>query len=542
MFGLSVYNPFTSRAVLFMTDDGITLYSIKGKQVTFIRSEPWKGDAFEVRLAEMLAKVRGASITILNDAVEQHYRKERVVVMTMLDKKNMVQRRLNVAFPNYSMRAAMPLKLEIDKNAKTEAVKGDPYLFAAVPSTEAYARLVRTLSSSEVGISGYGLLPVESVGLVKALAEKLAQRWGGTSGALWTILIGHHHGGGLRQIVVRGNELALTRVTPVEAPDPDAKDIWSGDVSQELQATLSYLSRFGYAPEDGINIIVVGDTDYASHLETMITVPCNFEAIAPENAALLLGFRLVCEEDRHFSEGLHAGWVAKKMALTLPLTSRDLSAIANPRRTATAILLVLNLGLAGTLFVSSNEAQGIYFASSNLEVAESQKKIIDKIYQDEVARKERMGIDVNLIKGSLNIHDRLLSQRTDILALIRDASRSLETIRLDGFEYKNMGLALRPAVPNAANPNAGAARDVTLVLKVSFAGTVNPKDGNKDMEDLRARISNKIESKGFSVVVSKLLEDQTYTGEVTREVGLTAISRLSSERFHSEITIKKVGK
>ncbi len=448
MSGLSVYNPFALRAVLFMTDDGVSLHSVKGKLVTFIASEPWKGDAFDARLTGMLAKVRGASITILNDAVEQHYRKERVVVITMLDKKNMVQRRLNVAFPNYSMRAAMPLKLEVDKNAKTEAVKGAPYLFAAVPSTEAYARLVRTLASAEVGISGYGLLPVESVGLVKALAEKLAQRWGGVSGAMWTILIGHHHGGGLRQIVVRGNELALTRVTPVEIPNPDNKDIWAGDVSQELQATLSYLSRFGYTPEDGINIIVVGDTDYASHLETMITVPCNFEAISPENAALLLGFKISSEdEERHYSEGLHAGWVAKKMALTLPLTSRDLAAIANPRRAATAILLVLNLGLAGTLFFSSNEAQGIYFSSRNLEVAESQKKIIDKIYEDEVSRKERMGIDVNLIKGSLNIHDRLLSQRTDIIALIRDASHSLESLRLDGFEYKNMGLALQPAVP-----------------------------------------------------------------------------------------------
>lgn len=545
MAGFSLSNPFSSRAVLFLTDDGVTLHQVKGKTVSFVGSETWKGEGFDSRIEQLLYPVRGTSVTILNDAVEQHYRKEKVVVVTLLDKKNMVQRRLNVSFPNYPMRAAMALKAEVDKAApKQEGPRGEPYLFAAVPSTESYSRLVRGLSQSEVGVSGYGLLPVESVQMVKTLSGKLAQRWGGTSGATWSILIGQHHGGGLRQIVIRGGELALTRVTPVDEPNPEAVEIWAGDVSQELQATLSYLSRFGYSPEDGINIMVVGNPQYTALLEDLINVPCNFEALSPLEAGRLLNISLRDPQGAsHYADGLHAGWVAKKVGLTLPLVSRELQAIARPRKTATAIMLGLNVILAGALYISSEEAQGIYRASRNLEVAENRKTEIDRLYQEEVKRKEMMGIDVNLIKGSLDIHGRLFSQRTDVLALIEDVSRSLETLRIDGFEYKNEGDALTAPNANPSDPATKAnTRNVSLVLKLSFAGNIRPQDGNKDMQELANRISQKILAKGYEIEVSKPLEDLTYKGEIDREVGLTASARATSERYQAEITIKKAMK
>ncbi len=546
MSGFSFLLSLMPKAVLLMTDDGVSVHLVKGGVVTYIGSEPWRGESFEARLSGLLQQVAGASVTVLNDAVEQHYRKEKVVVVTMLDKKNMVQRRLNVAFPNYSMRAAIALKGEpAPANAKTGAPKGDSYLFAAVPSTESYSRLMKALGSAELGLSGYGLLPVESVLMVKALAAKLAQRWGGTSGAAWSILIGQHHGGGLRQIVIKNGELALTRVTPIEEPNPSATEVWAGDVSQELQATLSYLSRFGYSPEDGINIMVVGEPSYTAPLEDLITVPCNFEAISASEAGKLLGVKLRnTNGDDHYADGLHAGWSASKLSLTLPLTSREMQAIANPYKTEVIFLMILNLAFAVLLFLCASEVMKFYKASRNYEVAISQKAIIDKMYNDEVERKEKMGIDVHLITSSLSVNSRLEKSGTDLLKLLEAISHNLETIRIDEMKFEVIGEGLGGGVApsgGAVSPaptDAVTSRPSTLTLKISFAGNINPTDGNKEIEKLRLRISDEIGKDGF-VVTAKPLEDQTYKGELTEEVGLTANARKASERYESEIVIQR---
>lgn len=545
MANLSLPFLTSARAVLIMTDEAATLYEVNGGITSFIGSIPWKGVALDERLSDLLSQTKASSLLVLNDAVEQHYRKEKVPVITLLDKKNVVNRRLNVAFPSYPMRAALPLKgpakssgLKLTKEKDDSA--GDVYLFAAVPSTESYLRLVGALARSELSVSSYGLLPVESASLVKQLAGKLAQRWGGTSGATWSVLLGQHKGGGLRQIVVKGSELALTRVTPVEAPDPESPEVWASEVSQELQATLSYLSRFGYVPEDGLNVIVLGDKNYTSLLEDMVTVPCNFEALTPKESSLLLDFKLF-NADEHYSDVIHAAWANKKTSLTLPITSKDLDAISQPRKLAAAAVVLLTLGVGGGLFMSSNEALAIYADSRNLDVAEQSKIEIDQIYRDELKRKEAMGIDINLIKGSIDINKKINAKKTDFLALLDDVSHELNNLKIDGFEFQVNEDALLPPTAGGSPPaDPKAIRPASLLLKFSFAGTVNPKDGNREIEELRQRLDSKLANKGFRVRVSQPLADLSYTGEVDKEVGLTANNAVANERYQAQIIIQRV--
>lgn len=538
----SVSIPFLSpsRAIIMMMDDGVCVHKVAGGQATFVGGILWRNMEFEEKLADMIRQSGAGSVTILNDAVEQHYRKEKIVIPTAFDKANIIKRRLSVAFPNYPMRAAIELK-EASAAAKAGAdkntEKGNVYLFAAAPSTESFSRVVRSVARTDCGIKGYGLLPIESAGMVKMLSQKLAGRWGGTSGAAWSILIGQHRGGGLRQIVVRGTELALTRVTPIEEPKEGLADVWAADVSQELQATLSYLARFGYEPEDGLNIIVIGDAVGTEVLEGMVSVPCNFEALTPGAAAKHLGIKIAEGDDAHFSDGLHAAWAGKKMSLALPLASKEISDVAGPRRAASAIMLVLSLAFAGVLYQTSTEAQQLYFDSKNLEVAKLRLEDIERIYQEEIERKKAMGVDVNLIKGALDIDRRVKTQRIDVLNVLKEVSRDLTTLRMDSFEFKNEGDVLWSAPsPDQQPPVRGA----TFKLNFSFAGNINPKDGNKEMFDLAAALAKRLDPLGYTVRVSQPLQNLTYTGEVDKEVGLTANQRALSERFSAEILIQKV--
>jgi len=534
-----------SRAVIMMKDDGVSVHKVAQGKSTFVDSVPWKTQNFEDRLILILENAHVASVLILNDAVEQHYRKEKIIIRTFFDKANIIKRRLNVAFPSYPMRAAIPLK-DSSKDGQTKEKKegdgGQPYLFAAAPSTETFSRIVRSIRKTDCNFFGYGLLPIESSGMVKALSEKVFSKKKGIPKALWTILVGQHRGGGLRQIVIKSDELALTRVTPVDEPKPDLADVWATDVSNEVQATLSYLSRFGYSPEDGLNIIILGDKTYADLLDGAINVPCNFEALSPHQAASLLGISvaqdMTHEGNEHFSDDLHTAWAGKKLSLTLPLISREISDISGPRKLASIFMVVLSLGLGVALYLSSKEAMGIYEDSRNLEVSKAQYVEIERIYQEELARKAVFGIDLNVIKSSLEIDSRIQKQQFDILKILKTVSGELKNLRIDSFKFKNDGDVLQ-VLPVGSNDQL--TRPASFELSFSFAGNVNPKDGNKEMDELNARLNEKLAPLGFKSEVSAPLQNLTYSGEVDREIGLTANLRSLSERYNSKILIQKVG-
>lgn len=540
--GIPFFPP--SRAVIMMTDDGVCVHRVANGSATYLDSIPWRVGDFEAQLLEILDAAKVTSVLILNDAVEQHYRKERIVIPTSFDKANIIKRRLNVAFPNYPMRAAIELKEPpLAKDAKKEEKEVDKsklYLFAAAPSTETFSRIVRAIRNTDYNLFGYGLLPIESAGMLKALAAKLAQKRKTATKAEWTILVGQHRGGGLRQIVVRNGELALTRVTPIEEPKQGYSDMWAKDVSREIQATLSYLSRFGYAPDDGLNIIVIGNKEFADVLDGMISVPSNFDALSPFEASKLLGIKLSFADGDHFSDALHAAWSGKKLTLDIPLTSKEIMDVSNPRKIASIAMLVMTAALGGVLYLSSIEAQALYQNSRNLEVSKDQMAEIERIYQEEIKKKAGLGIDVNAITSSLDIDGRIKAQYVDVLGLIKAVSEELKNLRIDSFEYKNDGDVLSAIPTTPAQPNAETTRKTTLMLSFSYPGNTNPQDGNKEMDELVQRLNIKFAQMGYLAQVDTPLQNLTYSGEVNREVGLTANLRSMSERYTSKILIKKV--
>jgi hypothetical protein len=529
-----------SRAVVTMIDEGVSIHRVANGSSSFLSTILWREANFELKLTEALNDAKVASVLIMNDAVEQHYRKERIVIPTSFDKANIIKRRLNVAFPSYPMRAALPLKdAPVSKEAKDgkEVDKSKLYLFAAAPSTETFSRIVRSIRKTDYNLFGYGLLPIESSGIIKHINQKLAQKDKKVYNAEWTILVGQHRGGGLRQIVVRSNELALTRVTPIEPPQQNKDDIWANDVFEEIQATLSYLSRFGYSPDDGLNVIILGSKKYSNILSDLMTVPCNFNSLTPYEAGSMVGVKLDQENDDHFADSLHAGWAGKKIMLEMPLSSREIIDVANPRKIASGFMVLLSLGLGVALFESSIEAQGLYQDKANLEVSQAQYAEIEAIYQEEIKRKSDLGIDVNAIMSSLEIDGRIQRQYIDVLGLLKVVSGNLNNLRIDSLKFKNEGDVLWSS---PSKTDAPPVRKATLELNFSYAGNINPQDGNKEMDEFVERLNKSLEPIGYKAKVEEPLQNLTYSGEVNREVGLTANLRSLKDRYTSVVLIKKV--
>ncbi len=533
-----------SRTVLIISDEALCIYKVRSKDVQLVESVGWRIPEFAHTVAAILNRVAGDSgVIILNDAVEQHYRREKLPQISALDKSNIIKRRLNVAFPNYPTKGALEIKDKSRSAFKLTLTKPAPsaenqtvYLFAAVPASDNYRKTQQALLKSKASASAFVLLPVESADLVDELATRLIKENKQPQRAAWTILIGQHHGGGLRQIVVRDGYLALTRISPMALPEDVDPGQWAGDVAQDFQSTITYLSRFGYSPEDGLDVIMVGNPELSNLVGDLITTPCNFTALSLARAGELLRLNIGRNVDPHYADPLHVAWVAKKRTMSLKMTSPEFNEISNPRKAAFAGMLLLTAGfgyMGVTLADQVVALRGLQEDTKKLNVFAAD---VEKMYQDELKRKEEMGIDVNLIRASISIYGDIQKRSYDPIPVLEMISRELRVLRLDNLEIQVAGEAMVAPAADGTVPTL-AGREAILSLKFSFPGTIRPEEGNEQIIDLASRLRTALPE--YQISIPKNLMDLTFRGEFKDETGLTAVQRAPENRFTAEIRIQR---
>lgn len=533
--------PFLSsaRCVLMLTDESLFVYDVTGTKARFVDGVAWSSKDFETKVSELISRETGGkSILILNDMVEQHYRKERVPKISPLDRGNIIKRKLGAAFPAFKVRAALALKEKIQPKKTRdgkEGVAGQLYLFAAVPPSDSFIKTLEASRRSMADLSGYALLPVEAGSMVHTLSARLAKQRSAKKVPVWSVFIGQHRSGGLRQIVTKNGELALTRITPVIDSDNDP-EVWASEVAQEFQSTVSYLTRFGYNPEDGLDVIVIAKPSAGEVLENLIDVQCNFVPMTATQAAHLLGLSIGRQDDQRYADPLHAAWIGRKSSFTLPMQSVEVDSIAKPRKAAKVISLVLAVSLLYMLYSATTSSSALITAKSDLKIAIDQKSEIDKVYEAELARKASMGIDVKKIRASLEIYNKDRAESLDPLPLLKAVSDNLQTLRIDSFDMALNDETIPNPDPSIPEPIKTRLPSVTFLF--SFPGDTKPMQGNGEMEKLTARIQKALP--GYKVELTKKLADLSYTGQVESEAGLTAETRKPEEKYTAEIQIKKL--
>ena len=233
-----------NRTVLLIADDALFIYSVTSRAARFIDAVAWGADDFVRTVEKLLRKECGGKpVLILNDMTDQYFKGgQRLPNVGMMDKQGVLRRKLQVAFPNYPIRGALPIKQKkgerpapgADKAANAR-VAGDLYLFAGVPMAEPLVKTFEAVKASMVSVAGFTLLPIEASDMVRALSVKLAGKERRPSE--WAIFIGQHQSGALRQVVTRNGQLAMTRITSVSSAEGDHAT-WAMDVYQEFKATL----------------------------------------------------------------------------------------------------------------------------------------------------------------------------------------------------------------------------------------------------------------------------------------------------------------
>lgn len=494
-----------SRTVLMMTDESLAIYNVRSGFVKLEGVVPWVDEQFIDKTLTVLAKKCTGSILLLNDMVEQHYRKEKLPKVGALDRTGVLRRKLAVVFPNHPVRAALAMKSD-------KKTPGDYYLFTGVPVTQPFKLTMEAVNKSYGQVFGYATLPVESAGMISDLAQNLAKETKRKK-SKWVVFIGQHVNGGLRQIVTKDGELALTRITPIVDSDIDP-GLWASEVAQEFTATMSYLSRFGYAQEDGLDVIVISNPEASQALEAMITVSCYLTVMTIADAAKKIGVRIGPQDDLRLADPLHVAWVGRKMALDLPLKSKDLDKIMQPRQMANAVMMLATVSFLGAIYFVSVTGQKLYQVDADIKLAKEQHVQVENMYKREVESKKKIGIDLDKFFNAINLYNDLSVKNFDSLAWAKDITQNLgHNIRFDDFSLRYVAPATTGN--NRYNQSKG---QIEATLAMSFPQEVEVELGNISVKALRARLE-KYFGDEYKVIVTKELQDAASVSTLSDEVG-----------------------
>lgn len=522
-----------SRTVLLIGDEALYIYSVTARAARLVETVLWATDNFVPTVSGLLRKECGGKpVLILNDMTDQYFKGgQRLPSVGLMDKQSVLKRKLQVAFPNYPIRGALPIKQKKGERgpggekAANVRTAGDLYLFAGVPMAEPLVKTFESVKSSMVAVSGFTLLPVETSDMVRALSVKLAGKQRAPNE--WAVFIGQHHGGALRQVVTRNGQLAMTRITAVAASENDHQ-AWAMDVYQEFKATLSYLSRYGYSAEDGTDMMVIAAPEAGKALEQMIDIPCNYSAFTSNEAARVLGMTIGVQDFSGYADPLHAAWCGRKASFILKMDAADLNRIHQPRQVAAAVIVLL---LAGTGYMGWQVASNAQKMISTQSQIADQKRVLGQAqaeYDQEVARLEKMGYDVKLIQAALNTFDAFEKNRMDVMPLLKKISDGLgNELRVDKITVKDLAFnqqsqsaidltRLKEAAMAASNGEDIPPR-VETTIYMSFPQTITPEEGRKQIDDLERRLKDLLPT---SIVwVEKNVGSKDYTETTSGAAG-----------------------
>jgi hypothetical protein len=541
-----------SRTVLLLSDDGVSVYRAKSGGADFVDTVHWDTVDFEESVSSLVKnRCGGQPVVILTDLVEQHYRKERIPSVSPLDRANLVKRRLSSAFPSYPIRSGLMLK---EKPPAVEDQKpGSIYLFGALPLTDNVRKVLAAVRSSHASIAGFCLLPVEATTMVHALSKKVFK--GGTGKSEWCLFLGQHHSGGLRQVVIKNGELALTRMTPIASAESDP-DTWCSDLVTELKGTMSYLSRFGYTPDDGLSVIAIAPEQMQETLRGMIDFDCDLHVMTPRDAAGNLGIKLSGrgEGAQKFADILHVAWAGKKSKFLMPLKSPQIEGLNKPVQMATAATVLLMIGAAYTGYEGAIKTLSVIEMAGDIDNSRKELQAVEAELEEELQKKKDSGVDYMLVESAATVYNELEDKAMRPLPMFDVIGRSVGAdLRLQSLEIKPVTLSdeevaaaeaaaqaaeSEPAEDDGGTPAAPPKQkqEYEIVIRLVFPPTLAPDIGVKKVGEIEAKLKASLPN--HEVKIIKQVADLSYTGNFVGEVTSEKETDEKDKNLEAQIMIK----
>ncbi|MFH1157882.1 MAG: hypothetical protein V1721_03230 [Pseudomonadota bacterium] len=442
----------SGKRVLLVGNEGVALFGPTARGVEREIALSWELPNFDRQLTEALTEQnQSRPVVILFDGADQTYRKEEnIPKLSFFDRARFVRRKLEMAFPSYPIRTSVLVKPS-RKEGKNAPKESPSYLFMAIPETDRLDKVSANLLEAGVPVAGFGLLPAESEGLVTALSGKLFGKTGEKSH--WAVLIGQHETGGLRQVVVKNGNLALTRMTPTSEAGVQGPK-WVEEVMREFKATLTYIARFGYAADEGLDVVVIcGDIEKQFFDKTSLPVT-NFRCLKVADALALIGAKGVSLGETNFGDAVHAAWASRKRSLAVPVVVPGIRRIMAPRlavRVATLLLAALLLGLGG---ISFREYQNYNGLQDEIARKQSRKTLLEHGYAQDSKVFDTLPVKPLLVNGTLAVRKFADGGSVRIAPTLDLLRRTLgSTVKLSSLMFENRAeISLKPGEERNPRP------------------------------------------------------------------------------------------
>ena len=445
------------RRVLLVGGEGVVLYAPLGRGVERETSISWEVPNFDEQLVQALeGKHKNKSVLVIFDGTDQTYRREEnIPKLSPIDRPRFVKRKLELAFPSYPIRASLEVKPPKQKKKfiSLKAAKGEEvrrsYLFVALPDTEQLDRIGAALYETGVPVAGFGLLPLESTAMVDALTEKLFMQKGAKR-SRWNVVIGQHETGGLRQVVIKDGNLALTRLTPTSEAGASGTG-WVEEVTREFKATLTYISRFGYTDSDGLDVVVIcGDVEKQFFDPKSLPVT-HFQCVNAGEALKAIGAKSFGFEQTNFADAVHAAWSGRKGMLNLPVRVPSIHRIMAPRLGARIASVVLSLSMVGLLGMATVDFQEYMSVQDDVSDKENQQAMLKREYEQEAKVFDGLPVKPDTVKAALSVKKLVETNTVNMRVILHTLKNTLPSdVKLEDLEITHTpGPALKIGATSA---------------------------------------------------------------------------------------------
>lgn len=296
------------RFIMVLGDEGATLCEIRGTKLlasTFARS-PSEAE----RMTAMLAARPKTPIACLVDVLDIALVPETIPPAATRQREQILQRRTRRAFPDFDYTGTMALGRE--SNGRRDHL----YLVAGVapsPGFDAWMAFVDAVANPRGEMA---LLPIEALRLMKTLAGPE-----GKSDELWSILISRERSGGFRQVIARRGVIQFTRLTQTIDASAGPEEV-AAAIEIEYGHTMDYVKRLGFAPGDGLGLVVIAADAECRALERRTLAATQKRFLAPRDLAALFGIENAADESEGYCDIIHAAAFAARNRPLLTLRSR----------------------------------------------------------------------------------------------------------------------------------------------------------------------------------------------------------------------------
>lgn len=273
------------------------------------------------RIRALFDQDRSAPVTVLIDLLEQHYREATLPEVGWFDRRKLLNRKLAQAYGTDHLTTALPISPGT-AGATAQERSGRRMFLIGVPESEELRAWLEIVLRAGHRIDALALLPVECVGLVRALCgagdDETAE-----GPPAWQVLILRQRASGFRQIILHNGELVFTRLTPNLEVDAAAEEV-AENIETEFRSTLSYLRRLSYTDADRLQLTILAEPEVARGIQPRRMRIRDARILTPADAAKALGLPYPPEEASGYTDPLVALWFASQGQVRLGLQTPQL--------------------------------------------------------------------------------------------------------------------------------------------------------------------------------------------------------------------------